>query len=116
MVRVKNHTTAIIKVAKPALTYTWRSIITPAIIGILIAVFGGWGFSAIMTHQNFDFTIDIKNQTISFEFGAAFPYPVEIKEDGHAYINDIPLRNYLESQGYTVEWDPVTFEIIATKP
>jgi ribosomal protein L6P/L9E len=102
--KVKNHTTAIIKAAKPALTYTWRSIITPAIIGILIAIFGGWGFSAIMTQQNFDFTIDIKNQTISFEFGAALPYPVEIHADGKAYVQDVPLRVYLEAQGYTVEW------------
>jgi len=84
-----------------------KNWIIPILIGFLIAIIGGWGFSAILTHQSFDFYIDIQSGQIHFIFGKAevvLPYPAEIKEDGRAYINDIPLRNFLESQGYTVEW------------
>ena len=94
--------------------HTSRLFLTSLLIGLLIAILGGWGFSAILTQQNFDFTIDLVNQTISFEFGAALPYPVEIKADGRAYVNDIPLRAYLEALGWTVTY--VDGEIYCTKP
>lgn len=112
---LKRGVTKIAEASKPTLAYTWRSIVAPVLIGVLIAVVGGWGMTSILTRQSFDLRIDLANQTICFEFGAALPYPVEIKADGRAYVNDIPLRAYLESLGWTVTWDPIAQEIIATK-
>lgn len=94
---------------------TWSRWLTPILIGICIAVIGGWGFSSILTHQSFSLTIDLKTQQITFNAGLQLPFPVTVGEDGRAYIEGVPIRAWLNSQGFSVEWDPVAQEIIATK-
>ena len=87
----------------------------PLLIGLLIGVFATWGILALLTHQSFSLTIDLKTQQITFSAGLQLPFPVKIGEDGRTYIEGVPVRAWLESQGYTVTWDIENQEIIATK-
>lgn len=88
----------------------------PILIGIIIAIIGGWGFASILTHQSFQVIINIQTQQITINAGLELPFPVVIGADGKTYIEGVPVRSWLEQQGYTVTWDPVNQEIIATKP
>jgi hypothetical protein len=87
----------------------------PILVGFLIAIIGGWGFASILTHQSFTLTIDVQTQQITFSAGVQLPFPVIVGEDGKTYIEGVPVRAWLESQGFTVVWDNIAKEIIATK-
>jgi len=92
-----------------------RRWIAPIALGLVIAIIGGWGFASILTHQSFQLVIDIQLQQITFSAGVQLPFPVIVGEDGKTYIEGVPVRAWLESQGFTVVWDENAKEIIATK-
>lgn len=70
---------------------------------------------ALLSGQPFSLVIDLKTQQIKFSTGLELPFPITIGADGKTYIEGVPLRDWLTSQGYTVTWSAEDQEIIATK-
>ena len=76
---------------------------------ILVATLAG-------INQSVKLTFNFQLQLIEVEVGnkvAQVPANIEIV-DGHMLVNGIPIRGWLESQGYLVTWDESAQAAIAT--
>jgi hypothetical protein len=104
-----------------ALEYIWRFITHPPkvmqvflwIAFITLLVLLSIGF---FPNRQITLRFDLVHQIIEVQIGAEITQmPANITiEQGKMLVNGIPIRTWLESQGYTVVWDNEAQTAIAT--